>query len=84
MIQVVKKATQDGTYTVYVRGKPIAWGPAPQPQTALLRGCSAHRAFRNWYDRPCQRKAECCVAIQWRGRRDSPPTTDLLPPLLRG
>jgi hypothetical protein len=26
MIQVVKKATQDGTYTVYVRGRPIAWG----------------------------------------------------------
>ena len=26
MIQVAKKATQDGTYTVYVRGKPIAWG----------------------------------------------------------
>lgn len=26
MIRVVKKATQDGTYTVYVRGKAIAWG----------------------------------------------------------
>jgi len=26
MIQVTKKATQDGTYTVYVQGKPIAWG----------------------------------------------------------
>jgi endonuclease V-like protein UPF0215 family len=26
MIQVAKKATQDGTYTVYVQGKPIAWG----------------------------------------------------------
>lgn len=26
MIRVTKKATQDGTYTVYVQGKPIAWG----------------------------------------------------------
>jgi endonuclease V-like protein UPF0215 family len=26
MTQVTKKATQDGTYTVYVQGKPIAWG----------------------------------------------------------
>ena len=26
MIQVTKKATQDGTYTVYVQGNPIAWG----------------------------------------------------------
>jgi hypothetical protein len=26
MMQVVKKTTQDGTYTVYVQGKPIAWG----------------------------------------------------------
>jgi hypothetical protein len=24
-MQVIKKATQDGTYTVYVQGKPIAW-----------------------------------------------------------
>jgi hypothetical protein len=26
MMQIAKKATQDGTYTVYVQGKPIAWG----------------------------------------------------------
>jgi hypothetical protein len=26
MMQAAKKATQDGTYTVYVQGKPIAWG----------------------------------------------------------
>lgn len=26
MMQAAKKATQDGTYTVYVHGKPIAWG----------------------------------------------------------
>ena len=26
MIQATKKATQDGTYTVYVQGRPIAWG----------------------------------------------------------
>ena len=26
MTQVAKKTTQDGTYTVYVQGKPIAWG----------------------------------------------------------
>jgi hypothetical protein len=25
MIQVAKKATQDGTYTVYVQGRLIAW-----------------------------------------------------------
>ena len=25
MIQVTKKATQDGTYTVYVQGGPVAW-----------------------------------------------------------
>jgi endonuclease V-like protein UPF0215 family len=26
VIQIAKKATQDGTYTVYVQGRPIAWG----------------------------------------------------------
>jgi hypothetical protein len=26
MMQTAKKATQDGTYTVYIQGKPIAWG----------------------------------------------------------
>ena len=26
MLQTTKKATQDGTYTVYVQGVPIAWG----------------------------------------------------------
>ena len=26
MMQAAKKATQDGTYMVYVQGKPIAWG----------------------------------------------------------
>lgn len=25
-MQLIKKATQDGTYTVYFLGKPIAWG----------------------------------------------------------
>ena len=36
MIQVTKKATQDGTYTVYVQGKPIAWGLSPTAADRLV------------------------------------------------
>ena len=45
-MQVAKKATQDGTYTVYVQGKPIAWG---------LSGTAADRLIvrlRSPADRP--------------------------------
>ncbi|MBB3019757.1 hypothetical protein FHR70_002822 [Microvirga lupini] len=36
MVQIAKQATQDGTFTVYVGGRPIAWGLTSHAADALM------------------------------------------------
>jgi hypothetical protein len=36
-MHVIKKATQDGTYTVYVQGRPIAWSLSSAAADRLVK-----------------------------------------------